>query len=162
MDIEILVGTMTGNAEMVAQEIELTYASSDTRITLTRMDDLTPDVFERDAVFLICTSTYGSGDVPDNAQDFYDALRSRRPDLSHVRYGVLGLGDRTFQDTFNFGGRKFDSVLASLGARRIGARATIDAADGNLPEDVALPWMARWLDEVRAAHDTARQAPQAA
>ena len=38
MDIEILVGTMTGNAEIVAQEIELTYGSADIRITVTRMD----------------------------------------------------------------------------------------------------------------------------
>ncbi|MFP5405896.1 MAG: hypothetical protein ACLGHY_06000, partial [Gammaproteobacteria bacterium] len=59
-----------------------------------------------------------------------------------------------------FGGRKFDMLLESLGARRIGARATIDAADGNLPEEVAVPWMAQWLDEVRA--DCSRQAQQVA
>lgn len=162
MDIEILVGTMTGNAEIVAQEIELTYGTADTRITVTRMDDLTPEVFEHDSVFLICTSTYGTGDVPDNARDFFDALKKQKPDLSNVRYGVLGLGDRTFLDTFNFGGRKFDLLLESLGAQRIGARATIDAADNNMPEEIAVPWMAEWLEQVRAAQHDRQRAPQAA
>jgi MioC protein len=162
MDIEILVGTMTGNAEIVAQEIELTYGSAEVRITVTRMDDLRPDVFEHDSVFLICTSTYGSGDVPDNAQDFFEALQKHKPDLSQVRYGVLGLGDRTFQDTFNFGGRKFDSLLESLGAQRIGERATLDASDGSMPEEVAVPWMATWLDEVRLAQASRERASQAA
>lgn len=162
MDIEILVGTMTGNAEIVAQEIELTYGSSEIRIIVSRMDDLKPDVFKHDSVFLICTSTYGSGDVPDNAQDFFEALQKQRPDLSQVRYGVLGLGDSTFQDTFNFGGRKFDALLESLGAQRIGVRATLDASDGTMPEEVAVPWMADWLDQVRVAQDNRQRATQAA
>jgi len=37
-----------------------------------------------------------------------------------VRYGVFGLGDRTYAETFNFGGKRFDELLAELGARRIG------------------------------------------
>jgi MioC protein len=47
-------------------------------------------------VFLIVTSTYGQGDVPDNAKSFYEDLKAKRPDLSRVRYGVFGLGDRTY------------------------------------------------------------------
>jgi MioC protein len=96
-------------------------------------------------VFLVCTSTYGQGDVPDNAKNLYEALRASKPDLSRVRYGVFGLGDRTYAETFNFGGRKFDELLASLGARRIGERVQHDASSGVLPEETAQEWGGEWL-----------------
>lgn len=149
MLIKTLVATMTGTAHLVAQELELTYADDDTRIEVIPMDDLTPEVFGGDALFLIVTSTYGQGDVPDNGRALYDALAAQRPDLSGVRYGVLGLGDRTYRDTFNYGGMKFDALLGELGAKRIGERATLDAAEGELPEDVAVEWMRDWLELAR-------------
>lgn len=151
MDVEILVGTMTGNAHLVAQELELRFADAGTRIATRLMDDLAPAVFERDAVFLVCTSTYGHGDVPDNARDLFEALQARRPDLSAVSYGVLALGDSTFSDTFAHGGMRFDRLLAELGARRIGERFSIDTAGGTLPEEAAAAWMPGWLAQARAA-----------
>ena len=39
MEIEILVGTMTGTANLVAQEIELTYGEDDVTINIHQMDD---------------------------------------------------------------------------------------------------------------------------
>src|SRR5690606_902307 len=110
MDVVILVGTMTGNAQLVAQELELGFSDADTRIVVMPMDDLDPGVFERDAVFLVCTSTYGHGDVPDNARDLFDALDARRPDLSAVRYGVRALGDSSVVDAFAHGGLRFESA----------------------------------------------------
>ena len=140
---------MTGTAQMVAQELELSFGDDDTEIVVTPMDDLDPEVFNTEEIFLICTSTYGQGDVPDNGRPLYEALRARRPDLSGVRYGVIGLGDNTYKDTFNQGGRKFDELLSELGATRIGDRALLDAAGGQLPEDMALEWMPGWLELAR-------------
>ena len=154
LQVEILIATMTGTAERVAQEIELTYSNDDTLITLQLMDDLQPDVFHPHAIFLICTSTYGQGDVPDNGQAFFEALQTQRPDLSDVRFAVLGLGDMTYSDTFNHGGMQFETLLSELGATQIGERAELDANDGELPEDVGLEWMEAWLE-------TARQSQQA-
>src|SRR3982074_3196627 len=106
MKISILVGTMTGTAQLCAQEMELALDDGDNRAETLLMDQLDSSVFSRDGVFLICTSTYGQGDVPDNAKAHYDDLRARRPNLSGVRYGVFGLGDRTYAETFNFGGKR--------------------------------------------------------
>jgi MioC protein len=100
-------------------------------------------------VFLICTSTYGQGDVPDNARALYEHLQQARPDLSRVRYGVFGLGDRTYAETFNFGGKRFDDILTELGAKRIGERHMHDASSGVLPEETALEWCQAWLARVK-------------
>jgi MioC protein len=151
LEINILVGTMTGTAQLVAQELELAYAGDDLAIRTTLMDDLDASVFARPGIFLICTSTYGKGDVPDNAKALYGDMLSRRPDLGHVRYGVFALGDSSHIGTFCYGGKHFDEVLASLGAQRIGAVLEHNACGGTLPEDIAGEWFSGWLTEVRAA-----------
>ena len=150
MKINILVGTMTGTAQMCAQEMELALDGDDIRVVTHLMDKLEPSVFaDREAVYLICTSTYGQGDVPDNAKAFYEALGAQKPDLAGVRYGVFGLGDRTYAETFNFGGKRFDDILTELGATRIGDRLMHDASSGTLPEEIAIEWAEAWVAKVR-------------
>ena len=149
LKINILVGTMTGTAQLVAQELELIWDSDDVAVETLLMDNLDASVFEREGVFLICTSTYGQGDVPDNAKKLYEDLQGKRPNLAHVRYGVFGLGDRTYAETFNFGGKRFDDLLGELGAQRIGDRIQHDASSGVLPEEKAEEWAGEWIAEVR-------------
>ena len=156
LKLTILVGTMTGTAQLVAQELQLFWEDDDTVVEVLQMDGLDAGVFSREGVFLVCTSTYGQGDVPDNAKTFYDALCRDKPELSQVRYGVFGLGDRTYAETFNFGGKRFDDLLTALGAKRIGERVQHNASSGEMPEDTALEWGAAWLALAReAAEQTA-------
>ena len=145
MKLNLLVGTMTGTAQLVAQELELVWDDGEMQVETLLMDKLDSSVFDREGIFLIVTSTYGQGDVPDNARSFYEALKAKRPDLSRVRYGVFGLGDRTYAETFNFGGKRFDDVLTELGAQRIGERVQHDASSGVLPEETAAEWGEGWL-----------------
>ena len=145
MKLHLLVGTMTGTAQLVAQELELAWGDDEVQVETLLMDKLDRTVFEREGVFLIVTSTYGQGDVPDNARALYEDLIAKRPDLSRLRYGVFGLGDRTYAETFNFGGKRFDDILRELGAQRIGDRVQHDASSGVLPEEMAEEWGAGWL-----------------
>ena len=149
--LTLLVGTMTGTAQLVAQELELVWDDGKLQVETLLMDNLDSSVFRRPGVFLIVTSTYGQGDVPDNARNLYEDLKAKRPDLSRVRYGVFGLGDRTYAETFNFGGKRFDEILAELGAVRIGERVQHDASSGVLPEEMAAEWGAGWLARAKEA-----------
>src|ERR671914_1941406 len=110
MKVTILVGTMTGTAQLCAQEMELALDDGETEVETLMMDNLDSSVFSKNSVFLVCTSTYGQGDVPDNARALYEDLKAKRPKLSHVRYGVFGLGDRTYAETYNFVGKRFDEL----------------------------------------------------
>ena len=145
LDITILIGTMTGTAQLVAQELELRIDDGETRAQARLMDNLDAAVFEGGGLFLICTSTYGQGDVPDNAKQLYDSLQSVQPDLSSIRYGVIALGDRTYAETFCNGGRRFDRILTELGAKRIGELLLHDASAGTMPEEVAAEWIDGWV-----------------
>jgi MioC protein len=155
LKITILIGTMTGTAQLCAQEMELALDNGETHVEALLMDQLDSSVFGREGVFLICTSTYGQGDVPDNARALYEDLQKKRPDLSRVRYGVFGLGDRTYAETFNYGGKRFDDVLTELGATRIGERHKHDASSGVLPEETAVQWCQDWVAKIQEGNGAA-------
>jgi MioC protein len=155
LELSILVGTMTGTAQLVAQEVELTIDDDDTRVQVRPMDGLDASVLAGGGLFLICTSTYGQGDVPDNAKALYESLQKSRPDLSKVRYGVIALGDRTYAETFCNGGRRFDAILSSLGAVRIGEIMLHDASAGTMPEELAAEWARKWISQCREQTDLA-------
>ncbi len=97
------------------------------------------------------SSTYGSGDVPDNARALYDSLDTQPKFLGHVRYGVMALGDRTYLQTFCFGGQKFDERLQGLGAQRVGEVWCHDASSGTLAEVEGTVWCREWLVQALAA-----------
>ena len=149
MKLKVLVGTMTSTADYVAQAIQMDCADLVSDIEVTLMDGLDISVFDaekaEDAIYLICSATYGSGDVPDNARALYDSMDSQPRFLGHVRYGVIALGDRTYLQTYCFGGKKFDERLQGLGAQRIGEVWCHDASSGTLPEIEGTAWCRQWL-----------------
>ena len=151
MKLKILVGTMTSTADYVAQAIQMDCADLVEDIEIVLMDDLDISFFEagkaEDALYLICTSTYGQGDVPDNARAFYESMSAQPQFLGHVRYGVMALGDRTYMQTFCFGGKKFDERLQDLGAQRLGEIWCHDASTGTMPETEGAQWCRTWLAE---------------
>jgi len=152
--ISILVGSMTGTADMVAEEMKAVLAAAGDAVDILPMDKLDASVFGRPGFFIICTSTYGQGDVPDNARDFFEGLKQARPDLSQVRYGIFGLGDSTYFDTYSHGGKQFDELLSALGAKRIGRRFEHNASGDGLPEEEGAAWAQEWagqLDPLLAA-----------
>jgi MioC protein len=142
--VAILVGTMTGTAELVAAEVQSALEGAGFEAAIHLMDHLKASTFDDDVVYLICTSTYGNGDVPDNGQAFFEDLETKRPDLSAVVFGLIALGDTTYKATFCQGGLRFDELLRSLGAKRLGDLLH-DAGGGTLPEDVAAAWVLEWV-----------------
>ena len=155
LELTILVGTMTGNAQLVAQELELILDDGETQVRTCLMDGLDETAFAAGGLFLICTSTYGQGDVPDNAKQLYEALLAKRPQLSRVQYGVVALGDRTYAETFCNGGRRFDAILTELGAKRLGEILFHDASSGVLAEEAASAWIGPWMERVREQSNVA-------
>ena len=151
MKLKILVGTMTDTAESVAQSIQMACADQVDSIEVQRMDGLDTHVFDENALFLICSSTYGTGDVPDNAQALYLSLDAEPRYLGQVRYGLVALGDSSYGDTYGMGGLKLDARLQDLGAQRIGDICRLDASSGDEPENEAIAWCETWLTQALAA-----------
>ena len=146
LEITILVGSMTGTTDVVAKDVQAKLESAGHSATIVDMNGLEASLFSKGGAYLICTSTYGNGDVPDNAQGFYQSLLGAAPNFTNVTYGVIALGDRTYGKTFCEGGRRFDEILTQLGARRAGEILRHDASAGTFAEDVASEWVLPWLE----------------
>lgn len=141
----ILVGTVTNTAENVARAIEMGCADLIHPIEVHRMDGLDIRAFDRDALYVICSSTHGAGDVPENARALYESLAIEPKYLGHVRYGVIALGDSVYPQTFCNGGLRFDERLADLGAVRIGDVFRHDASDRTEASAAGVAWCRDWL-----------------
>ena len=141
--ILILVGTESGNAQMVADALQPVLASAGHAVDVTDKAATAADLKAHDVLLAVC-ATHGSGDIPTNILPLVEALERDKPDLSGHRYGVIALGDMTYQDTFCGGGKKVDRVLELCGARRLGDRLEVDASTQPLPDEEALGWIDGW------------------
>lgn len=150
MDIYLIVGSESGNTEMVADCVTTALEERGHSVERFTEGGLAEAGLERRGVVLVCSSTTGIGDVPQNVEPLYDALCAQRPDLSHLRYGLVGLGDRNYKDSFLGGPRKWDAILAELGARRVGERLELDATDNPTPDEDAVAWLPGWLAALEA------------
>jgi MioC protein len=141
--IGIFVATMTGLAQICAEEIEGALIKAGIASETHLMDGLTPTAFDPYDMFVIVSSTYGHGEIPDNGQALFEALEAGA-DLSSKRYAVFGMGDMTYADTFCAAGDRWDAVLQACGATRFIDLKRHDASSGTLAEDVAAEWAAGW------------------
>ena len=151
-EILIVVGSESGNARLVAECVRDALARAGHGATLSTGQDCADLRLPERDLLLVCTSTHGYGDWPDNIAPFARSLDETRPDLSHLRYGVIALGDRTYHDTFCLAGRRLDEALRRLGATRLGERLEIDACEQPLPDEDALAWLKSWTAFLNAAH----------
>ncbi len=134
----VLVATMTGTAELVAEEVAAVVPQA----TVLPMDNLHAASLTDLDDFIVVSSTYGHGDIPDNGQAFYASVQEALPDLAGKRFAVFALGDMTYADTFCHAGIAWDTLFASCGAERMAPLCCHDASAGTLPEDIAQGWAA--------------------
>ena len=141
--ITLIVGTQTGTAEFVADDIVSLCQSHNLDISST----LTPEDLDLDTeqTWLFCTSTHGAGELPDNLKPFETKLATQS-DLSKIRYMIIALGDSSY-DTYCQAGKILETLLESKGAVKITETFNVDAMNDALPEDIVLPWLEENLDK---------------
>jgi sulfite reductase alpha subunit-like flavoprotein len=145
--ILILIGTVTGNAEQVAAELATVFEYAGLTPTLLDMYDATPQLVQQHTNILICTSTHGSGDLPDNAEPLYNALLEQKPELQHVYFAVCALGDHGYDPYFCEAGNLFEQLFAYLGATPVAERFEIDGE----PDEPTIEQAQAWAMDVAAA-----------
>jgi MioC protein len=143
--ILIIVGTESGNAQMCADHLSDNLPALGHVVEVAADADAGSVELGNREVVLVCTSTHGDGELPDNIIPLAARLRDDTPDLSHLRYGVIALGDQTYKATFCKAGKDIDALFAACGAQRLGERLEIDACTQPLPDEEALNWAQEWV-----------------
>ena len=142
----ILFGSQTGTAEGLARRIAKAAGAKRCRAQVVDAAAHATIDWQAARNLLVVTSTYGDGDMPDNAQSFWDWLQSDGAKcVGHLNFSVLALGDTTYTE-FCAAGKKIDARLEQLGAKRFHPRA-----DCNLDyEPTAAAWMEQALEKLLA------------
>lgn len=136
--LAILYGTQTGNAEAVANDAANLAKSHGLKPVVKSMDEVTAEALAAMEQLLIITSTYGEGEMPDNAQMLWEAVNAETaPSLAALSYSVLALGDTSY-DLFCQAGKDWDNRLTELGAKRVYERTDCDVDF----EEPANAWLA--------------------
>jgi flavodoxin len=119
-DVLILVGTQTGNSEALSEDLQnaITHVTKKS-VEVKLMDDLTPEVFGESGVILICSSTWGDGELPDNSLDFYAKCEEGCAPAKGRKYGNCILGDHEYDPYFCEAGKIWDKVLKANGADKV-------------------------------------------
>ncbi|ERK15196.1 Sulfite reductase [NADPH] flavoprotein alpha-component [Pantoea sp. AS-PWVM4] len=124
--LHILFGSQTGNAEALAQTAAKAARAKGLVPVVQALGEVDIDLFATMRHVLIVTSTYGEGEMPDNAQLFWQAISaSTAPRLEQMHFAVLAIGD-TGYDGFCQAGKFIDMRLEQLGAKRVVDRIDCD------------------------------------
>jgi len=144
-DITLITGSTLGSAEYVAEHLEEKLQDADFETSVLHGPAL--DEVPASGIWLVVTSTHGAGELPDNLLPFYEALQTEKPDLSAVRFGAIGIGNREY-DLFCGAIKTLVAQLIALGATRIGERLEIDMLEHEIPEDAAEAWVTGWIEQI--------------
>jgi sulfite reductase (NADPH) flavoprotein alpha-component len=143
--LTILYGTESGNAEGIGADLKKAAAKQGFAAKLIDMAEASPADLADQANLLVVASTWGEGDPPERAAEFYGALMAENaPRFEGVRFAVLALGDSSYVNFCEIG-RRIDTRLEALGGERIAPRVDCDldyeapaaAWSGSALEDLA-------------------------
>lgn len=132
----ILFGSQTGNAEELAAKTAKLASNYGLNATVVDMDGFNVDSLSSHKRLLIITSTWGEGDMPDNAEDMWQAALKSNADLSSTHFSVCGIGDSSY-DEFCKAGTDWDERITAMGGLKVHETALCDV-------DYDTPWAA-WV-----------------
>lgn len=139
--LSILYGSHTGNSEALAHKLATLAKAQGVEVEISDMASYKTRDLKKVTNLAVLVSTHGIGEPPVQAEEFYNFLHSKKaPDLSHIRFSVLALGDSSYVD-FCQTGKAFDAVLEKLGAQRISPRVDCDVDF----EDQAEAWQKSFI-----------------
>jgi len=149
---QIIVGSMLGTTEYVGEACEEQLNNLNHQATVHLKPDFSsilahtfPANDEINSTWLICTSTHGAGDYPDNIQTFVEDLKNCEQDLSSINFMIIAVGDSNY-DTFCKAGVDINKLLITKGCNELIAIKKLDMSKDIDPEDQAQAWLCRNID----------------
>jgi sulfite reductase (NADPH) flavoprotein alpha-component len=134
--LTILYGSETGNSAALANGLADAARSMGLSPAVADMADYKSRRLKDEQDLLIVVSTYGEGDPPQPAVDFFEFVEGRKaPQLPNLRYSLLALGDSTYEK-YCEAGKRLDRRFEELRAVRIYPRVDCDVDY----EDLAASW----------------------
>jgi sulfite reductase (NADPH) flavoprotein alpha-component len=125
----VAFASQSGTAEGIAMRSAAALESAGLPVTVASMARLDPAQLREHQRLLIVASSFGEGGPPDAARRFAQRLAQVGGEaLSHLRYGMLALGDRHYERFCGFG-HALDHALVAAGAQSLFPMVEVDNGD---------------------------------
>lgn len=122
----ILYASESGNSESLALKAKKLAAKQGIDAKVYDMADADMALLGKAKNIVVYAATWGEGDPPERAADFYaDLMSDKAPKLDGVRFAVLALGDTAYTE-FCAVGKAIDVRLEELGGKRAADRVDLD------------------------------------
>ncbi len=156
----ILFGSQTGTAEGLAKKLAKDAEKRGFAPRVLSLNDYEQANLPAGGRAVIISSTWGDGEPPDNAVDFWNWIKSETaPRLEKLEFAVLGLGDRNYSD-FCGASKKFEARLLALGAKPIVPRGECDVDyEATANAWIESLWQNLKVDDASAAGTVSELAP---
>jgi sulfite reductase (NADPH) flavoprotein alpha-component len=142
-----LYGSQSGNAQALSEGYVEIMNGDGWAAEAVSMEDHAKVDLKHEPLILVITSTWGEGDPPDTAVEFWEKFQSdAQPKLPNTRFSVLALGDTNYADFCEMG-KRMDARLEELGAKRIAPRIDCDV-DYEEPAEEWFRVVTSRLDEI--------------
>lgn len=124
--LTILYASESGNTETLAGKAKKAAQKHGLDAKVFDMADADLSLLAKSKNIVVYAATWGEGDPPSRAIDFYQALMSdAAPRIDGVRFAVLALGDTAYTQ-FCAIGKAIDARLEELGGVRVADRVDLD------------------------------------
>ncbi|MDO6544622.1 assimilatory sulfite reductase (NADPH) flavoprotein subunit [Photobacterium sanguinicancri] len=148
--LTIIYASQTGNAKGLAETLHAEADAAGIHAEVFSAGDYKGKNLAKATHLIIIASTHGEGEAPDDAIELHEFLQSKKaPNLSHLKYAVIGLGDSSYE-FFCQTAKDFDSYLNKLGAESVLERLDCDVDY----EAQAAQWRASALEIVQQTLST--------
>ena len=134
----VVYGSQTGSCRMIIQKMVEHWKTTGVVSSidmhegnhLAHETEELSDLVRQYDVMVVCTSSFGDGDPPDNYREFllklFQASEENPSCLSGMQHAVLGEGSSVYSDTFQNCPRLTDKYLEACGSRRFVTRHETD------------------------------------
>lgn len=145
----VVWATQTGAAEALAQATVERLGAAGVASRSVDFESLQLSVLESAKAALFVVSTTYDGDPPDMAEAFCNDVMAKPAALAHLRYALLALGDRCYDDFCGFGRQVREWLEVS------GAHACFKPIEVDDEDEQTLAWWWEQLDALlpEAAHE---------
>lgn len=156
-DTSIYFGTQTGNAHMLAEELNNDLSELNLPCQVYDLQNFRDSFFEdlekkKNVIFI--TACYGEGEPTDNAKDFFNFLMSneaKEKNLQAINFGIFGLGNKTcFPERYQMVSKNIEKRLKEIGSNLIFPRGE---GDSKTLDDDFLKWKNGIIPVIQSLQD---------
>jgi iron-only hydrogenase group A len=156
----VLFGSQGGSTAQKARDLATDAKKAGLTVRVMALDQFDPSALAVEQNLMVVTSTYGEGELPDNAKKFTSGLLGMKgaDALANLKFGVCGIGSTAYSK-FCAAAKIIDKQLRDLGAQPVADLALCDVKAAGGGEEAMDEWVKKCFEAMGGAAESLNEPP---